>query len=60
MAKGRPRSLTENMWLALKNQLKNNPCMSQQDMAYFLYKQYHTKLSRHTIGRALKRAGWTK
>jgi transposase len=57
---GRPRSLTENMWLALQNQLETKPCMSQQDMADFLYKQYQTKLSRFTIGRALKRAGWTK
>ncbi|KAF4473956.1 hypothetical protein CGGC5_v017186 [Colletotrichum fructicola Nara gc5] len=48
------------MWLALKNQLERNPCMSQQDMANFLFRQYQVKLSRCTIGRALKRAGWTK
>uniref|UniRef100_L2GCD7 TPR domain-containing protein n=1 Tax=Colletotrichum fructicola (strain Nara gc5) TaxID=1213859 RepID=L2GCD7_COLFN len=59
-AMGRPKEMTENMWLALKNQLERNPCMSQQDMANFLFRQYQVKLSRCTIGRALKRAGWTK
>lgn len=34
--------------------------MSQQAMADFLYEQYHFKVSRFTIGRTLKRAGWTK
>ena len=57
---GRPREVTENMWLALKDQLDQNPCMSQQDMADFLYKQYRISISRVTIGRTLKRRGWTK
>lgn len=57
---GRPREVTENMWLALQNRLERNPCMSQQAMADFLYEQYHFKVSRFTIGRTLKRAGWTK
>ncbi|CAI0652875.1 unnamed protein product [Colletotrichum noveboracense] len=59
-AMGRPRVMTENMWLALKNQLERNPCMSQQDMANFLFRQYQVKLSRSTIGRAVKKAGLTK
>ncbi|KAF5520218.1 hypothetical protein CGCA056_v007814 [Colletotrichum aenigma] len=59
-AMGRPKEMTENMWLALKNQLECSPCMSQQDTANFLFRQYQVKLSRCTIGRALKRAGWKK
>ncbi|KAK1839987.1 TPR domain-containing protein [Colletotrichum chrysophilum] len=57
---GRPRGVTENMWLALQNQLERNPCMSQQDMADFLHNHYQFKVLRFTIGRTLKRAGWTK
>lgn len=57
---GRPREVIENMWLALQNRLERNPCMSQQAMADFIYKQYQFKISRFTIGRTLKRAGWTK
>ncbi|KAH6970505.1 hypothetical protein BKA56DRAFT_167057 [Ilyonectria sp. MPI-CAGE-AT-0026] len=34
--------------------------MSQQDMADFLHNQYRVRVSRFTIGRTLKRAGWTK
>ncbi|KZL80460.1 tpr domain-containing protein [Colletotrichum incanum] len=59
-AMGRPREVTENMWLALQNQLEKYPCMSQQAMADFLFEQYQYKVSRFTIGRMLKRAGWTK
>ncbi|KAI9155810.1 hypothetical protein HJFPF1_08399 [Paramyrothecium foliicola] len=57
---GRPTEITENMWLALANLLRDRPCISQQRMAYFLYKQYNLTVSRPTIGRLLKRKGWTK
>lgn len=57
---GRPSTMTEYMWLALKNQLDNDPCMSQQQMASFLQEQYGVKMSRFIISRTLKRAGWTK
>ncbi|KAL0930259.1 TPR domain-containing protein [Colletotrichum truncatum] len=59
-ATGRPREVTENMWLALKNHLEEHPCLSQQSMADFLFEQYQVKVSRFNIGRVLKRAGWTK
>ncbi|KAH6988820.1 hypothetical protein BKA56DRAFT_652349 [Ilyonectria sp. MPI-CAGE-AT-0026] len=45
---------------ALQNQLDQYPCMSQQGMADFLHNQYRVRVSRFTIGRTLKRAGWTK
>ncbi|KFA81346.1 hypothetical protein S40288_10368 [Stachybotrys chartarum IBT 40288] len=57
---GRPREVTENMWLALQNQLIQEPCMSQQDMANFLHQEYGVKVSRSTISRTLMRVGWTK
>ena len=57
---GRPREVTENMWLALKNELEQYPYMSQQAMADFLSKEYHINISRVMIGRTLKRYGWTK
>ena len=60
IAKGRPKLLIENMWLTLKNQLKINSYIGQQNIAGFLYKQYHIKLSQYAISRALKQAGWTK
>ncbi|KAF4444918.1 TPR domain protein [Fusarium austroafricanum] len=55
-----PGVVTENMWLALQDKLTRDPCMSQQDMADFLNKKYRVNLSRFTIGRTLKRVGWTK
>jgi transposase len=57
-APGRPREVTENMWLALKGELEQNPCMSQQHMADYLYKQFGADVSRFNIGRTLKRFGW--
>jgi hypothetical protein len=58
---GRPREVTEHMWLALQSQLEQNPCMSQQDMVNFLCKKDATiTISRFTIGRELKRRNWTK
>lgn len=58
---GRPREVTENMWLALKNELDRDPCMSQQAMADFLHSKDATiKVSRFTIGRESERRGWTK
>ncbi|KFA81597.1 hypothetical protein S40288_09383 [Stachybotrys chartarum IBT 40288] len=57
---GRPREVAENMWLALQNQLIQEPCMSQQDMANFLHQEYGVRVSRSTISRTLMRVGWTK
>lgn len=53
---GRPREVTENMWLALENALED-PCQTQQDMADLLHKQFDVTLSRVTVGRELKRRG---
>jgi transposase len=58
---GRPREVTENMWLALKHELDRDPCISQRAMADFLHSKDATvKVSRFTIGRELARRGWTK
>lgn len=59
-ARGRPTEITENMWLALKNLLEDRPCISQECMAYFLYKHYSLTVTRPIIGGLLKRKGWTK
>ncbi|KAJ3469716.1 hypothetical protein MRS44_003781 [Fusarium solani] len=52
--------ITENMWLALQDQLYRDPCMTQEGMAAFLSKKYLVDVSRFTIGRLLKRVRWTK
>ena len=58
---GRPREVTEHIWLALQSQLEQNPCISQQDMVNFLRKKDASiTVSRFTIGRELKRRNWTK
>ena len=58
---GRPREVTEHMWLALQSQLEQYPCMTQQDMVDFLHEKDATiTISRFTIGRELKRRNWTK
>lgn len=56
---GRPREVTENMWLALKNEL-TDPCRTQQELADLLNEQFEVTLSRVTVGRELKRRGWTR
>jgi hypothetical protein len=48
------------MCLALQNELDQDPCKSQEAQADVLHKQYGVNLSRSTIGRTLKRVGWTK
>lgn len=53
---GRPREVTENMWLALKNEL-TDPCRTQQELADLLNEQFEVTLSRVTVGRELKRRG---
>jgi transposase len=46
------------MWLALKNKLED-PCQSQQELADLLTEQFDVTVSRVTVGRELKRRGWT-
>lgn len=36
-APGSPREMTENMWLAVKQELEQGPCRSQQQLADLLY-----------------------
>ncbi|KAL7940597.1 hypothetical protein V8C42DRAFT_337055 [Trichoderma barbatum] len=48
------------MWLAIQYKLEQHPNMSQQTLANFLNKEYKVNISRHMIGRAMKRRKWTK
>jgi transposase len=60
-AMGRPRKVTDNMWLAVKHDLEHgDPTQSQQQMADLLYTQFASTVSRVTLGRELDRRGWTK
>lgn len=57
---GRPKEITENMWLAIRYELEQCPGLSQQALADFLFKQYSVRVSRATIGRGIQRQVWTK
>ena len=59
-ALGRPKEITENMWLAIRHELEQRPGLSQQQQANFLFKQYGVRVSRATIGRGLQRESITK
>ena len=54
---GRPKQVTENMWMAIWRELRRRPSLSQQTQANFLFQLYGIRVSRSTIGRGVK---WTK
>merc|ERR1712000_724672 len=56
----RPREITENMCLALQAKLQECSGMSQQAQANYLYQEYGVRVSRSTIGRWVKRTGWSR
>lgn len=57
---GRPKTITPNMLTALRDQLVLNPCMRQRDMVAFLLKEFDVHVTRYSVSRALKSAGYTK
>lgn len=57
---GRPKAITPNMWRALQGKIDQTSGLTQEDMANFLHKAYGVKVSRFTVGRALKRGTITK
>src|SRR5438105_4068644 len=56
---GRPRSITPPMLSALCDRLIEKPHMYQDEMAVFLWDEFDILVTTHSIGRALKGAGWS-
>ncbi len=57
---GRPRSMADWMLKALLTLLSRKPCLQQDEMAIFIFDNFGETLSTSTIGRALRKAGWSK
>lgn len=57
---GRPRTITPPMLTALCAQLAVDPCMRLRDMATFLGAEFDVDVTRFSISRALRDAGWSK
>lgn len=57
---GPSKKITPVMWAALENRLACEPCMTQEDMAAFLRREFNIRVSRVTVGRTLHNANWTK
>ena len=57
---GRPKKVTPNMWAALKSQLAREPCITQEEMAAFLRREFEVDISRATIGRLVSAADWSR
>lgn len=57
---GRPSSISPLMLTALFDELDRDPCMCQRDMASFLSREFKVTVSHDCIGRALRKAGWSK
>jgi len=57
---GRPRSMTQEMFEALLDLLREKPYLQLDEMEIFLWDRFDELLSTSTISRALDRAGWSK
>ncbi|KAK0368254.1 hypothetical protein CLIM01_14389 [Colletotrichum limetticola] len=57
---GRPRNIAPPMLSALFERLIEKPDMYLEEMAMFLFDEFDTLVTASTIGRTLRRAGWTK
>jgi transposase len=57
---GRPRSLTDPEVDTLLDLLRENPWLHRDEIAIFLGDRFDELRSTSTIGRALKKAGWSK
>ena len=52
--------LTKPMMAALVRRLFEKPDLYLDEMAWFLWDEFHVSVSESTISRALRRAGWSK
>lgn len=57
---GRPKSVSPPMLTALLDKLGSDPCMRLQDMASFLNDEFEADVTRFSVSRALKGAGWSR
>ena len=57
---GRPRSITPPMLAALCERLLEKPELYQDEMAVFLWDEFHVLVTPFSIGRALASIGWSK
>lgn len=57
---GRPKCVTPQMLEALCEHLVTKPDLYRDEMVAFLWDQFHTLASSHTISRALRTAGWSR
>ena len=57
---GRPKKVSPTMWAALKSQLACEPCMTQEEMAAFLRREFDVDVSRATLGRLVNAADWSR
>ena len=56
---GRPRKITDNMWLAIKAKNDQCPGMNHQAIADFLEEAFGVTVDRRTVAREMKRRDWT-
>ena len=57
---GRRRSITPLMLDALRERLLEKPGLYQEEMALFLWDEFGTLVSTHSISRTLRAVGWSK
>ncbi|KAK4068649.1 hypothetical protein Purlil1_13759 [Purpureocillium lilacinum] len=57
---GRPKSISPLMVTALLDKLESEPSVRLQDMAAFLNDEFEADVTRFSVGRALKAAGWSR
>lgn len=58
--KPRPPAIGDKALAFLGQLLDDDPAWTTQEMADELWDAYKLKVSRHTVGAALRRAGWTR
>lgn len=56
---GRPKKITENMWLAVKAKKDETSGMNQQAIVKFLWTAFRLKVDRSTVRREIKRRDWS-
>ncbi|KAK4069801.1 transcriptional regulator family: Helix-turn-helix [Purpureocillium lilacinum] len=57
---GRPKSISLLMLTALLEKLASEPSLRLEDMAAFLNDEFEADVTRFSVGRALKAAGWSR
>jgi transposase len=56
---GRPKKITDNMWLAVKAKNDETSGMNQQAIVNFLWTAFRLKVDRSTVSREIKRRDWS-